>query len=501
MGTASGDPPELVGLSEDLRKGFPGFLKVESFKRLSKGAVNEMYDLQLAIEGKPSRRACLRKLSAFKQANKGPTAAEGGKGIEMKTEAAVMTLCRENGVPIPEVFCVCGHGGALKEDGYVMDWIDGETLGKKIVNMHVNKPGLLGVQLGQAIAGIHKCKVPDTLASQLATTWAIDAVDKLSEQLEEIETYNREKGEPFDRPILHFLCRWLRESAPKPQGPARLLHGDYRNGNLIVGEEGLRAVIDWEGAHFGDIHDDLGWICINTWRFGRPDKVVGGFGDVEEFVKAYEDAGGDPVNEEYLKWWIILGSTRWGMICLNFAHEWRDGGTPEWGAIGRRTSEGEWDALSMVLGPQKPLPDALPVVRAPELLRVVDTIVKQLSQDLENGSHAKYLSLVASNTLKIAAREWIHEWSEETSLLRDILAQGPNLATDGAGVGELRRSLCDALDAGKLRLSAENLLQYLRQLAHHYLIVDQPNFGGLDRTPQPADPNPKFWNLAPGSKL
>merc|ERR1719159_2136995 len=111
--------------------------------------------------------------------------------------------------------------------------------------MHVNKPGLLGVHVGRALAGIHSCNVPAALAKKLVTTTALDALEKQQEELMELERISREKNEPFDRPILHFLIRWLRENYPTLKGPARLLHGDYRNGNIIVGEDGLRAVLDW----------------------------------------------------------------------------------------------------------------------------------------------------------------------------------------------------------------------------------------------------------------
>ena len=71
-----------------------------------------------------------------------------------------------------------------------------------------------------------------------------------------------------------------------------LVHGDFRNGNLIVDENGLRAVLDWEMAHLGDPMEDLGWLCVNSWRFGRHELPVGGFGTREELFAGYAEAGG-----------------------------------------------------------------------------------------------------------------------------------------------------------------------------------------------------------------
>ena len=70
------------------------------------------------------------------------------------------------------------------------------------------------------------------------------------------------------------------------------MHGDFRNGNFIVGPDGIRAVLDWELAHLGDPIEDLGWLCVKSWRFGIADQLVGGFGDVDELLAAYDGAGG-----------------------------------------------------------------------------------------------------------------------------------------------------------------------------------------------------------------
>ena len=69
------------------------------------------------------------------------------------------------------------------------------------------------------------------------------------------------------------------------------MHGDFRNGNLIVGPDGIRAVLDWELAHLGDPIEDLGWLCVKSWRFGDADRVVGGFGDLDELLDAYARGG------------------------------------------------------------------------------------------------------------------------------------------------------------------------------------------------------------------
>src|SRR5262249_56244913 len=80
-------------------------------------------------------------------------------------------------------------------------------------------------------------------------------------------------------------------SPPAPPRP-ELVHGDFRNGNLVVGPDGVRAVLDWELAHLGDPVEDLGWLCVKSWRFGVTDQPVGGFGAVSDLLAGYRSAGG-----------------------------------------------------------------------------------------------------------------------------------------------------------------------------------------------------------------
>ena len=78
-------------------------------------------------------------------------------------------------------------------------------------------------------------------------------------------------------------------------------------------------MLDWELAHLGDPAEDLGWITVNSWRFGVIDKPVGGFGSVEEMLEGYRSAGGEAIEAERVLYWRTLGSLRWGLICRRMA--------------------------------------------------------------------------------------------------------------------------------------------------------------------------------------
>jgi aminoglycoside phosphotransferase (APT) family kinase protein len=129
-----------------------------------------------------------------------------------------------------------------------------------------------------------------------------------------------------------------------------VVHGDFRSGNGIVApERGLRAVIDWELSHLGDPLEDLGWFCIRAWRFGSP-LPVGGFGRYDEIIAGYEATSGRKVDRETLRWWQIMGTVRWAVICLmQGATHWQGHRrSVELAVTGRRAAEAEFDLMLLL---------------------------------------------------------------------------------------------------------------------------------------------------------
>ena len=270
-------------------------------------------------------------------------------GLEL--EAALLEAAQRNGVPVPDVvatatiasfarFDVGSDGGEDADNpgvsSIVMSFVEGETIPKKVLH-DVHLAGarqVLASQCGTALAAIHRispAEVPGLPAG--------DPLEQLHTQLESL-------GEPH--PALELGLRWLGVHRPPIQART-VVHGDFRNGNLIVGPGGMRAVIDWELAHVSEPLEDLGWLCAKAWRFGSK-LPVGGFGTVDQLVDSYESAGGVPVDRAALGWWEMFGTLRWGVICIVQAMTHLSGTvrSVELAAIGRRVCEVEWDILAML---------------------------------------------------------------------------------------------------------------------------------------------------------
>jgi aminoglycoside phosphotransferase (APT) family kinase protein len=227
------------------------------------------------------------------------------------------------------------------ERGVVMRRLEGEAVAPRIYRQDrfaAAREVLLG-ELAVALAAIHSVS-PEDVPSAPRHAGALG-------EIEEIEAELASYGDPH--PALELGLRWLRQRLP-PERPPALVHGDFRMGNMLVGEGGLVAVLDWELVHVGDPVEDLGWLCSRTWRYGRDELAAAGLGSREELLAAYRAAGGAGVDAAELHFWETLGLVRWGVHTKRQLHEHLSGQRPslELAAIGRRTSEAEWDLLGMV---------------------------------------------------------------------------------------------------------------------------------------------------------
>ena len=191
----------------------------------------------------------------------------------MHTEARLIRLAGEAGAPVPAVVHVLDDADDLGS-GFVMARVEGESLAPRILRdpAYAQARPKLARQLGEAAARIHAIAGADDLP-HVTPAASLESAE---------ETYRRVCG---PRPVMEWTLRWLADHLPPPDGPVTVVHGDLRNGNIMVGPEGLRAVLDWEGVRRGDPMEDLGWLCITSWRFGEVDKPVGGFGSREALFR------------------------------------------------------------------------------------------------------------------------------------------------------------------------------------------------------------------------
>lgn len=319
-------------MSDDLASGLAavlagilGAVRIENLRPLTGGASRNTYAFD-AVSGERHRPLILRAAPAGAQ--------DQFAGMEL--EAAAQHAAAEAGAPVPHILTASNSAAALGSPYLICDEIGGETVVRRIQRQlgDEDRAHLL-TQCAEALAAIHRARtdVPGLVERDELTEWR-ERLDDLGETTATFE----------------WAFRWLARNRPGP-GPRTLVHGDFRMGNLIVAGSTLAAVLDWEAVHVGESYEDLAWFCIRAWRFGAPPALAaGGLGGIEDFVAAYERAGGQAVDRAALRWWLVLGTLRWGVICRYQAERHLSGQTRsvELAAIGRRVCETEWDILDLL---------------------------------------------------------------------------------------------------------------------------------------------------------
>jgi aminoglycoside phosphotransferase (APT) family kinase protein len=254
--------------------------------------------------------------------------------LSLADEYEVLRAAHEAGVKVPRPY---GYIADLEgREAFVMERLEGETIGRRIVRKDelAGARRALPAQMAEELAKIHA--VPPARLPFLGET----RVEGMVEELDEV-------GEPH--PAIELGLWWLRENRP-PARDSVVAHGDFRIGNLVVGEDGLVGVLDWEFAHVDDPVRDLAFSLVRAWRFGVPEKRLGGIDDVERYLARYNELTGLDVRPEELDYWELAGNVAWAIGCLTQAQRHLTGQdrSVELAVLGRLGVEVEYEICRLL---------------------------------------------------------------------------------------------------------------------------------------------------------
>jgi aminoglycoside phosphotransferase (APT) family kinase protein len=449
-----------------LVRNIPGCTALKSADRESGGAGQETYRLSVTISGKDE-------LLALRRANNGQydTAEEGHPGLA--TEALLMQCAGEAGVPAPEIHYVLTRKDDLG-DGIVMEWIEGESLGAKIVRSEelASVRPRLAYECGRILARIH--------STDLDRTGLRDRLSVITPQRFVQRMWDRYMSLDTPQPMIDYTAQWLMANLPEDV-EMTLVHSEFRNGNFMISPAGIVAVLDWEEAHIGDPMRDFGWLCTNSWRYGGSGPV-GGFGEYDDLFRGYEEESGKSVDRERVRFWEIFGSFWWAVTSLALADQIRTSGEPsvERAAIGRRTSEAQIDCVNLIIPgrlenvsnlsshPTSDLPNT------GELVGIISDYLRSYVVHAVTG-RSSFLARVSANSLDIVVREISQGPSlrrRETERLQSLLG------TASDNLDELRWELVRALRTGTLPLDHDALVTHLRDTVAGHASINQPKYSG-----------------------
>ncbi|MBS0539636.1 MAG: phosphotransferase family protein [Proteobacteria bacterium] len=324
-----------AALAAACRRHFGAAARIEALHRESGGASRQTWSFDALVGDRRHALILRRDPPAAAGHDKASTTA-----LDRATEFRVLQAAFQAGVRAPEPLFELHAADGLGE-GFVMRRVGGIAIARKLLRdapYAAARPRITG-QLGEIVARIH--------AVDIATLPVLERRDAAG-QIAHLRTTLDMLDQP--QPVFELALSWLDRRKPASTAAPVLVHGDYRTGNYLADETGVTAILDWEGAHLGDPVEDLGWLCVKSWRFGAIDKPAAGFGSREELWRAYERAGGVAVDPARAHWWEVFGTVRWGVICMTQAWRHLSGAVKsmELASIGRRAVETQVDLLQLL---------------------------------------------------------------------------------------------------------------------------------------------------------
>lgn len=108
-------------------------------------------------------------------------------------------------------------------------------------------------------------------------------------------------------PILTDLICWLEDNTP-PTDCVTLVHGAYRTGNLLIDDDRISAVLDWELQVLGDPMYDVAYVLSDLNREGT--NLLSNLVERDAFFREYEAATGTAIDEAACRYYNALYTMR-----------------------------------------------------------------------------------------------------------------------------------------------------------------------------------------------
>lgn len=227
-------------------------------------------------------------------------------------------------LPVPEPIAFEPEGAELERPFFLMERIDGGVVASPFsaapFGQYAQEIGEAFFRHLGALAAIDPAATP---LGEILPTPAPDACWQVA--LDHWATVI-DTDEAHPQPIVRAAIRRLRAHPPSPAQAVRIVHGDYRSGNIMHdGAGSILAILDWEMTHLGDPIEDLGWAFDPMWNH-FDEAAVCGMIPRDRAIAIWEKASGLTVDPVALRWWSLFNAVKGQAIWTSAAREYRAGG-------------------------------------------------------------------------------------------------------------------------------------------------------------------------------
>lgn len=232
-------------------------------------------------------------------------------------------------VPVPPVRLLDGDGTQFGQPAVVTRFVSGVTKPPTDGGTSLSGVGTtftrewrerLAPQFVEQLAAIHRFDwrgaslphfAPPTGLPEQAALWQVNWWSRV---------WREDLVSPY--PLLTLAEHWMRRNLPRCDAPV-VVHGDFRTGNFMFdpASGAITAVLDWELAHLGDFHEDLGWAMQRLFAgVAESGKILAcNLLAREDLIAAYERASGRKVNPRTLAFYEILSAFKCAAMNLGTA--------------------------------------------------------------------------------------------------------------------------------------------------------------------------------------
>jgi aminoglycoside phosphotransferase (APT) family kinase protein len=227
-------------------------------------------------------------------------------------EARLLRALEATPVRVPAVLAVGDDESVLGVPFYVMEEIHGNVLASAI-------PAELDTPAERRRSSE---EMVDALVELHGVDWAACGLEGYGKPTGYLERQVRrftglwEHNKTRELEVVEELGDWLRENMPE-SSEATIVHGDYRLGNVMMGEGApaeLVAIFDWELSTIGDPLADVGYMTVTWVEPGDPQDTMfaqigaltrrEGFLTRDELIARYEERSGRSMSA--LNWYQAL---------------------------------------------------------------------------------------------------------------------------------------------------------------------------------------------------
>lgn len=241
-------------------------------------------------------------------------------------EAFLLRALERTTVRVPNVLATCDDEAVIGAPFYVMERVHGTVINDTLPE------GLTPQRTGEELV--------DALVEVHATDWQACGLEGFGKPTGYLQRQVRrftglwEHNATREIAALDEVTAWLGSHIPE-SGPATIVHGDYRLGNVMFTGDRLSAIFDWELATIGDPLADVGYLLATWAQAGDPESTIAslttvtrapGFPTRQALVARYEERSGRSMRD--LRWYTTLALWK-SAIFLEGSYKRRLAGTTE----------------------------------------------------------------------------------------------------------------------------------------------------------------------------